>query len=121
MNRAALVVSDKNLDHLTNILENIEVISSHVAAKGPAIGQTIDNVNRMTADLSLAAAELRALIPEFRETIDEVSATLAVTRGTLGTLDAVVENDLRLLVADIRSSAQSLDSLTSQVEDVILA
>ena len=119
VNRAALVVSDKNLAHLTNILENAEVISQHVAEKGPEIGQTIENINRMTADLSAAAADFRKLVPEFKEAIEEVSATLAVTRGTLGALDAVVENDLRLLVADIRGTAQSLARLTTEVEDVI--
>ncbi len=121
VNRAALMVSDKNLAHLTNILDNVEIVSRHVAAKGPEIESAIDNVNKMTADLSAAAVDLRALVPEFREAIDEVSATLAVTRGTLGTLDGVVENDLRLLVADFRAAAQSLDRLTTEVEDVITA
>ena len=71
VNRAALVVSDKNLAHLTNILENAEVISQHVAEKGPEIGQTIENINRMTADLSAAAADFRKLVPEFKEAIEE--------------------------------------------------
>ncbi len=119
VNQGAKVVNDKNLTHFTNILENIEVVSGHVANKGPAIEATIDNVNRMTTDLSAASAELRALVPAFKEAIEEVSATLAVTRGTLGTVDAVVETDLRPLLASINASAQSLDRLTRQVEDVV--
>ena len=121
VNQGAKVVNDKNLTHFTNILENIEVVSGQVAAKGPAIEATIDNVNRMTIDLSAASAELRALVPAFKEAIEEVSATLAVTRGTLGTVDAVVETDLRPLLASINASAQSLDRLTRQVEDVVTA
>ena len=121
VNQGAKVVNDKNLTHFTNILENIEVVSGHVAAKGPAIEATVDNVNRMTTDLSAASAELRALVPAFKEVIEEVSATLAVTRGTLGTVDAVVETDLRPLLASINASAQNLDRLTRQVEDVVTA
>lgn len=114
--RLSLIVNKENRATITNILNNASSLSDRIAGRGEEFEGIIVNMNALSGDLSTMVTKLNGLI----DTLDRVAVgaddTLAVARGTLTTVDAIIDKDLPPLVADIRMTASSVNRLSRKVE-----
>lgn len=118
--RLSLIVNQENRAAIGNIINNISALSDRIAGRGEEFEGIIVNMNALSGDLNTMVVKLNGLI----DTLDRVAAgaddTLAVARGTLTTVDAVIDNDLPPLFTDVRAAAGSIDRLSRQIETYLI-
>lgn len=109
VDRLALLVNDENQARFASILANVDGIMSEFDERMPELERILVNVDQMSGDLRQASKDLAVLV-------ENADATLAVARGTITTVDGLIENDIRLLVRDLRGAAGSIDKLSRELD-----
>ena len=98
--RLTLVLNDKNQKALAGILANVDSLTGDLARRGPEIGQTI---------------------AEARITVQKAGVAIEQIGKLAGTTDALLNEDGRPLIADLRKTVQSaknsLDTLDKTLAD----
>lgn len=119
INRLALLVDDENQTRFKNILANVDEITTNLNAQGPQIERILNNMNQLSVDLSQAAQQVNALVGKVDTVLESTDATLALARGTLTATDQLLEQDVRALVGDLRSTAQSINVVSRRLDEFL--
>ena len=136
--QANRLLSDKNIENLTSIIDNIKTITGAVAANEKQISATLQNVETISADLAkttgkldTAMTSLQALLDEDApETLDEAQAFLAEAKALTSEVREVVSENrasLRIFadqglaqvapaVADARRLMRTLDDMLREFD-----
>jgi len=109
LNRANLLLSEENLAAFSKILGNVEAITASV-------------------DVSeLDATKLNDMMDSFTEAADAIAETAKAIEGTSGSIDAVVQEDLRRLLTKAEGTLSNVDTTVvtfgetaSGVDDLIV-
>ena len=72
-----------------------------------------------TAAMKTAAQQLDTVMIKFNDVARSTDDTLAVARGTLSTVDNVVDTDVRQTLASIRDASARFQSLGRQLDDIV--
>ena len=136
--RLTELLSDRNQNSISDILENLETISANVAARSPEIAATLAEA-RLAIRQAGAAAERfgqvagttdRLLNEEGRPVIQDLRNTIQAAERSMQTLDAAVSDarpgvqaltkqtipEIGQLVRDLRATTESLRSVTERLD-----
>lgn len=116
INRLTLLVNDENQAHFRNILANVDDITGQLKEQGPQIERILKNMDQMSTDLSQSAKKINVLIGKIETVLDNTDATLALARGTMSTADQLLDQDVRALIGDLRTTAQGFNALSRRVD-----
>ena len=119
MDRAARLLDADNRRAVAEILENVRTVTATFATREDKIGQLIDDLEASSGDMREAAASVNRIATRADGLIDSVDETLAVARGSMAGVDELLDSDIRLLVADTRKTAQSLDQAGVQFVELV--
>ncbi len=135
--RLSQVLSDRNQQSISGILENVDRLSSDLADRGPEIAATIAETRiaiRQAGDAAeeigkLAGTTNQLLDEQGRPLVTELRETVSRARSSMDTLDSVL-NDARpgvqafskqtlpevgLLVRDLREMAEALSGVAERL------
>ncbi len=117
------LVSDENIRSLSSILVDVETLSGELSDRTGDIASILDNVERTSSEMRKAAASLNGLVESLDAQVvtlsESADATLAVVRGAVTTADGVVENDLRILIEDLRNTATSVTQVSQGLNSIV--
>jgi phospholipid/cholesterol/gamma-HCH transport system substrate-binding protein len=120
---AAKVFSEENRVAVGDILENLQILSASFADRSAKIESIIDDVERTSAEVRQAAAQANTVLESLTDQIDILvegaDTTMAVARGTMSGVDQVVDEDLRLFLAEARSTARSYEQVGAEIESLL--
>ena len=118
------LLNEDNRQSVQTILADASEVSSALASKSDSFGRILDNIEEATFEMREASAGVNDLVTTLESNVgqlaDSADATLSVARGTLTGLDQVVAQDLRLVLADARQTAQSVTE-TSRLLNAMVA
>ncbi len=98
--RLTEVLSDRNQEHLTGILANVERLTGDLSRAGP--------------DLSATIAQSRATLESVAKAADSIAATANSTNALLNSEGKPLANDLRETLRQARSSLEALDATVKE-------
>ncbi len=117
------LVSNENIQSLTSIIVDVETLSGELADRTGDITSILDNVESTSAEMRRAAISLNELVQGLDAQVATLSesadATLAVVRGAVSTADGIVENDLRTLITDLRTTATSITEVSQGLSAIV--
>jgi len=117
------LVSDENIQSLSTIIVDVETLSTELASRSADIGSILDNVERTSDEMRRAAVSLNALVDGLDAQVATLSesadATLSMVRGAVATADGVVENDLRTLITELRTTATSITEVSQGLNGIV--
>lgn len=117
------LVSDENIRSLSSILVDVETLSGELSDRTGDIANILDNVERTSSEMRKAAVSLNSLVESLDAQVvsltESADATLAVVRGAVTTADGVVENDLRILIEDLRNTATSVTQVSQGLNSIV--
>ena len=122
--QAVDLLNEDNRRSVKTILADASEVSGALARKSDSFGRILGNIEEATFEMREASAGVNDLVTTLESNVgqlaDSADATLSVARGTLTGLDQVVAQDLRLVLADARQTAQSVTE-TSQLLNAMVA
>ena len=135
--RLTELLSDKNQNSISDILENIDVTTQQLRAHAPELGETIAEIKIASHNAGIAANNVAALTDntnrlvneQGRPAIENLNKTIVSARQAADNLDAMITDarpgvqnftkstlpEANKLVHDLRSLSNSLEQLTSRI------
>jgi phospholipid/cholesterol/gamma-HCH transport system substrate-binding protein len=114
-----LLLGPENRKSITNIIANVADLSGRLADRGPEIEQLIVNMQETTGAMKTAAQQLDTVMVKFSDVATSTDQTLAVARGTLVTVDQVVDRDVRQTLVSIREASDRFKGVATQLEAMV--
>lgn len=115
VNEFTLLVNERNRGNIAAVLENLATVSGSVAGRAPEIDRILVNFDRSSEQVRDTLDQVNLLVRRLNAVADSTEATLGVARGALTTLDATMENDVRLLIGDLRRVSGNLETVTGEL------
>ena len=117
------LLSEDNRRSVQRILADASRVSGALASKSQSFERILDNIEEATFEMREASAGVNDLVTSLEGDLGELAegadATLALARGALSGLDAVVVRDLTLVLADAREAAQSFTAVSNQLNALV--
>ena len=135
--RLTELLSDKNQNSISDILENIDVTTQQLRAHAPELGETIAEIKIASHNAGIAANNVAALTDntnrlvneQGRPAIENLNKAIVSARQAADNLDAMITDarpgvqnftkstlpEANKLVHDLRSLSNSLEQLTSRI------
>ena len=124
VNRLTLLVNDENQARVSQILRNVDDLTSTLKEQAPEVERIVADFGQMSADLGQTVKDINRLIGRLEAVLASTDKTLSLAQGTLTNVDQLVKSadqlvkkDVRLLVKDLRSTAKSIDGLSREFND----
>lgn len=114
-----LLFNEDNRSLITGLLSDLKTLTGTLASRRENLERIIDNMDQASADIAVTVASLNELARKAELVLDESQGAFADLRGLLGNTDAMVEADLRPLIADIRGTAKSLSALAANANAIL--
>jgi len=119
------ILSQENVDSITQLLNNLESLSGDLAAEGDTIRQTlqglrdtIDTANSLfDQDLKPAAAEFRTLSQKMNSLVENVDKLVVENRENITGFTGTTMPELNLLIIDLRKLSQTFTELAERLEE----
>lgn len=123
--RVNRIMSDDNIDRISEVLDNFENLSSDIAAEGDTIRATLKDLQATVAtandvfrnNLEPASVELLAVTQNANALMIRLDAFVAESSGGLIEFSKQGLPEFRLLISDLRGLSQSLTDLTNRLEE----
>ena len=112
-------MANDDLQAVGSILRNAEVLSNRLAKRAPEIEQLIVDMQKTAADLSRTASRMDGLLDRSDDLLESVDQTLSVARGTLTTVDVVLERDARQALGEFRDASASFGQLSGNIQAML--
>ena len=131
------LLSDKNQNAISDILENIDATTRELRAHSPAMGQTIEEIRQATHNAAIAAQSVAALsdntnrlvTDQGRPAIENLNKAIVSAQQAANSLDAMITDarpgvqnfskstlpEASRLVHDLRELTQSLRAVSDRV------
>ena len=123
IDQITLLFNDDNLEAIGLLLQDSQTMISDLSALTGDVEDILANVGQTSIEMRDAAATMSDLFVNLDTQIVELSesaeATMSTLRGTLSGFDSLVDNDVRLLVAELRTGAQSLVEIIDETRGPI--
>ena len=117
------LLSEDNRRSVQRILADASRVSGALASKSQSFERILDNIEEATFEMREASAGVNDLVTSLEGDLGELAegadATLALARGALSGLDAVVVRDLTLVLADAHEAAQSFTAVSNQLNALV--
>ena len=117
------LLSEDNRRSVQRILADASRVSGALASKSQSFERILDNIEEATFEMREASAGVNDLVTSLEGDLGELAegadATLALARGALSGLDALVVRDLTLVLADAREAAQSFTAVSNQLNALV--
>lgn len=97
VSRAALALSDENLQNITAFIANLRSLSEMLAAREQVIGEAVDSFSQTSADIAKAAAAAR-------EVADRIDNVMVQAESTLKTTNRIIETDVTATMQGAREA-----------------
>lgn len=113
-NRLEEFFSEENKDAVTEVLRNLAVLSTALGDRAGEVGSAVSDSAAAAAEIRVAMAELRS---SFSTIADDLSATLAATRGAVSGVDVEVgrlSDKLGAATDRIGGTATQLEALVAE-------
>lgn len=126
--RLTLLLSDENVQRVSNILDNVEHSSanldqaiSDVSSATGAIGQAADGIAAFGGKLDTLSATAETALQNFSDAAKQADGTLSAATGTLDEVRGYVAGDLKDLTQTLNETADELRGdfarLSTRAED----
>jgi phospholipid/cholesterol/gamma-HCH transport system substrate-binding protein len=106
------LVNEDNSAAFGQILANVDDLSGRLARRGPALEQTL-------GDLQQIAHRSNELLGRLNGLLDSADATLSVARGTLSTADDLMEGDVRQVLAELRAASRQFQVVGNDLQTLV--
>ncbi|HJM52211.1 MAG TPA: MlaD family protein [Alphaproteobacteria bacterium] len=120
---ATKIFSPENRVAVGDILENLQILSASFADRSAKIESIIDDVERTSLEVRQAAARANSVLEGLTEQIDILvegaDTTMAVARGTMSGVDQVLDQDIKLFLADARATAHSFAQAGTELDSLL--
>lgn len=119
VNRANQLLSPQNQQSIETTLRNLETFSTALSSRSDEVGAIIDNLNVTMENMDATIGQISA---DFALMSEEVSQTMATTRGTLTAVDSeilTVSNDLRDALDNVGVAADEASALIRDNRDAV--
>ncbi len=117
--RASELFDEENQRLVTAILRDVSALADSLASRRQKIERIIDALDQSSDDVAGAAKAVREITEKVAVLVDDVSATLAVARGTLAGADQLMTEDVGRLIDDVRKTTRSVDRLVVAAEGIL--
>ena len=112
INAVTELVNDDNREAFGHILANVDSLSDRLARRGPELEQMLGDLQQMTSRSNELMGRLNGVL-------ESADATLAVARGTLSTMDNLMEGDARQTLADFRLASQQFQAVGKDLQTLV--
>jgi phospholipid/cholesterol/gamma-HCH transport system substrate-binding protein len=120
---AAKVFNAENRAAMSDILRNMQVLSATFAERSGDIDGILTNIAETSDEMRLAAGNLNIALERLLTEVGRVSksadSTMTVIRGAVSNADAIMVDDIRLLIGDARKATQSFAAVGEQLDRVM--
>tara|TARA_Y100001934_G_C12380703_1_gene792190 strand:+ start:280 stop:1299 length:1020 start_codon:yes stop_codon:yes gene_type:complete len=120
---AAKVFNADNRAAMSDTLRNMQILSSTLAERSGDIDGILTNIAETSDEMRLAAVNvnvaLERLLTEVERVAEGADSTMSVVRGAVSNADAIMDNDVRLLIGDVRKATQSFAAVGEQLDRVM--
>ncbi len=120
------LVSNRNIESLSNSLDHLESVTGTVAGRTAEIDGLIQNASQTMQDISRSTSELAGLASELRGDANTIAASTERTLGAIenlaNNLDGAVDanaGELQRTLVEVRGAASSISSLSQQVNAMV--
>lgn len=121
-NRLDKILSDRNIQSISDSLHNISVVTDQLAARSRDIDQALQNLNATLGSTREASKQLPQLMAEVRHTIGRFNAAAGQIGSAAGGVDKTATR-LRLLapqandlLQQLAQTSRSLDALVEELQ-----
>ena len=115
VNDFTLMVGPENRRHVAGILANVDTVTARVAERADEIDRILVNFDRSAGQVMTMLTQVNKLVVRLNAVVDSTETTLSVARGALTTVDTVMENDVRMLIAQLRGTAGNLEGMSGEL------
>ncbi len=119
VDRASMLLREENQVLVTAILQDVGEIVETLASRRESIAGTLDALEVASGRLADGAGDFQITIKKLDTFMLDAEETLAILRSTLESAEHLVEDDSRVLIADLRKAARSVDRLAVQANAVL--
>tara|TARA_Y100001960_G_scaffold321185_1_gene395406 strand:+ start:664 stop:1683 length:1020 start_codon:yes stop_codon:yes gene_type:complete len=120
---ATKVFNAENRVAISDTLRNMQILSATFAERSGDIDGILTNIVETSDEMRLAASNLNAalerLLTEVERIAEGADSTMTVVRGAVTNADAIMVNDIRLLIDDARKATQSFAAVGKQLNRVM--
>ena len=130
INRFIFLVSEttkvfdaQNREAISDTLRNMQILSTTLADRTDDIDGILTNIAETSDEMRLAAENVNSvlgkLLTEVEQVVEGANSTMAVVRGAVSNADAIMDNDVRLLIADVRTVTRSFAEVGDELNRVM--
>jgi len=119
MERFAQLLNEDNQRQVSEILVNLQEVTGTFASRRQQIGRIIDAVDAVSGELTTVAASVSSIASKMDNLTDDAERTLASVRSMVAGADNVIQDDVHGLVTDLRGTAQKLEVLALDVDEIL--
>lgn len=124
--RAAELLREENQQLVTQILSDIATLTSLVRSRSDQFLRVLDAFDESSDDVAAAAKGIRELTDRLNglathmdDVLDQTDRTLKAAERTMTTADALLADDAKALVADLRTTSRSISQMAEEAEAML--
>ena len=123
LSEATKVFDAQNRVAISDTLANLQLLTTTLAQRSGDIDGILTNVAKTSDEMRLAAENVNStmerLVVDLERVVDGADSTMSVVRGAVSNADAIMDSDVRLLIADLRKVTQSYARVGDQLDHVM--
>jgi phospholipid/cholesterol/gamma-HCH transport system substrate-binding protein len=120
LSEATKVFDAQNRVAISDTLANLQLLTTTLAQRSGDIDGILTNVAKTSDEMRLAAENVNStmerLVVDLERVVDGADSTMSVVRGAVSNADAIMDSDVRLLIADLRKVTQSYARVGDQLD-----
>jgi phospholipid/cholesterol/gamma-HCH transport system substrate-binding protein len=117
--RANNFLNNENRQAISNILGDINTLTTAIAGRTADLDTLITNLRDTTGNISDAAGSVSVIADDLQTLVKDANHTLALTRGALVNADKLLDEDVRALFIEARRTSKAATRLTDEAGSLV--
>ena len=117
--RANDLLNRENRLALSNILKDLNTLTTAIAGRTEDLDILITNLQATTGNIRDAAGSVSTITDDLQVLVKDANHTLAVTRGAIANADQLMDGEVRELFAEARRTSTAATRLTSEAGSLV--
>ena len=117
--RANNLLNRENQQAISNILKDLNTLTTAIAGRATDLDTLITNLRDMTGNISEAAGSVSVITDDLKALVKDANHTLALTRGALANADQLLDEDVRALFVEARRTSKAATRLTDEAGSLV--
>ena len=117
--RANSLLSRENRQAFSNILKDLNTLTTAIAGRTADLDTLITNLRETTGNISEAAGSVNSITTDLQTLVKDANHTLALTRGALANADQLLDEDIRQLFVEAQRTSRAATRLTDEAGSLV--